>query len=152
MSFLRRFFFLFFVCFIFLFLSQSYLFADQEQLTLEQELSKARSKSTTGLILAVVGSVIFAGSMILTVADQKETASAGITNYDVYVEYDKKVKGIYIVGDILGLVTGGAGLAIHLSARKEVKRLEKEEGLKANLMLGTLPEYRAMGLKITISW
>ena len=104
------------------------------------------------MILAIVGSAIFAGSMILTFADQKETASVGYTNYDVYVEYDKKVKGIYIVGDILGLVVGGAGLAIHLPARKEVKRLEKEKDLIAQVTLGMLPEYRAMGMKIAISW
>ena len=152
MSFLKRFFFLFFVFTLFVFLSQPYLFANQEQLTMEQRLSKATSKSSTGLILAIVGSAIFAGSMILTFADQKETASVGYTNYDVYVEYDKKVKGIYIVGDILGLVVGGAGLAIHLPARKEVKRLEKEKDLIAQVTLGMLPEYRAMGMKIAISW
>lgn len=152
MSFLKRFFLLFFVFTLFVFLSQPYLFAKPEQLTLEQELSKATSKSSTGLILAIVGSVIFAGSMVLTFADQKETASVGYTDYEVYVEYDKKIKGLYLVGDVLGLVLTGAGLAIHLPAKKEVKRLEKEKDLTAQVTLGMLPEHRAMGMKITISW
>ena len=152
MSFLKRFFLLFFVCLLFVFLSQPYLFADPEQLTIEQELSKATQKSSTGLILAVVGGVIFAGSMVLTFADQKETVEVGVDDWTVTAEYDKKVKGIYLVGDILGLLMGGAGLAIHLPARKEVKRLEKEKDLTAQVTLGMLPEHRAMGMKITISW
>ncbi len=125
MSFLKRFFFLFFVCLLFVFLSQPYLFANQGQLTIEQELSKATKKSSTGLILAIVGSAIFAGSMILTFADQKEVVEVGIGTSTITAEYDKKIKGIYLVGDILGLIVGGAGLAIHLPAKKEVKRLEK---------------------------
>jgi len=39
-----------------------------------------------------------------------------------------------------------------LPARKEVKRLEKEKDLTAQVTLGMLPEHRAMGMKITISW
>jgi len=153
MGFLKRFFFLFFVCLLFVFLSQPYLFADPEQLTIEQELSKATQKSSTGLMLAIVGGVIFTGSMILTFADQKETAEVGIgEDWTVTAEYDKKVKALYLVGDLLGLIVGGAGLAIHLPARKEVKRLEKEKDLTAQVTLGMLPEHRAMGMKITISW
>ncbi|MBA7628731.1 hypothetical protein ES703_36226 [subsurface metagenome] len=153
MGFLKRFFFLFFVCSLFVFLSQPYLFADPEQLTIEQELSKATQKSSTGLMLAIVGSVIFIGSMILTFADQKETAEVGIgEDWTVTAEYDKKVKGLYLVGDLLGLIVGGAGLAIHLPARKEIKRLEKEKDLTAQITLGMLPEHKAVGMKISLSW
>lgn len=153
MSFSKRFCFLFFVLTLFVFLSQPYLFAEPEQLTLEQRLSKATSKSSTGLILAVVGSVIFTGSMILTFADQKETAEIGIgEDWTVTAEYDKKVKALYLVGDVLGLIIGGAGLAIHLPARKEIKRLEKEKDLTAQITLGMLPEHKAVGMKINISW
>lgn len=153
MSFSKRFCFLFFVFTLFVFLSQPYLFAEPEQLTVEQELSKATSKSSTGLILAVVGGAIFAGSMILTFADQKEVVEVGMENYyTVTAEYDKKIKGIYLVGDVLGLLIGGAGLAIHLPAKKEVKRLKKEKDLTAQVTLGMLPEHKAMGMKITISW
>lgn len=148
----KRFFFMVFVLTLFVFLSQPYLFAEPERLTLEQELSKATKKSSTGLILAVVGGVIFAGSMILTFADQTETAEIGVEDWNVTVEYDKKIKGLYLVGDILGLIVGGAGLAIHLPARKEVKRLEKEKDLTSQVAFGMLPEYRAMGMKISISW
>jgi len=153
MSFSKRFFFLFFVCSLFVFLSQPYLFASPEQLTIEQELSKATQKSSTGLMLAVVGGVIFTGSMILTFADQKETAEIGIgEDWTVTAEYDKKVKGLYIVGDLLGLIVGGAGLAIHLPARKEMKRLQRQRNLTSQVAFGMLPEYRAMGMKVTISW
>jgi len=152
MSFSKRFCFLFFVFTLFVFLSQPYLFAEPEQLTLEQRLSKATSKSSTGLILAVVGGVIFAGSMILTFADQKETAEVGFEDWSVSVEYDKKVKALYLVGDVLGLIVGGVGLAIHLPARKEVKRLQRQRNLTSQVAFGMLPEYRAMGMKITISW
>jgi len=152
MSFLRRFFFLFFVCLLFLFLSQSYLFADQEQLTLEQELSKAKSKSATGLILAITGSVLLAGSMILIFADPEEIVDVEMGTWTYVTVRSKKTKGIYFVGGILGLLVGGTGLAIHLPAKNEVKRLEKERGLTTQVRLGMLPEYRAMGMKITISW
>jgi len=91
--------------------------------------------------------------MILTFADQKETAEVGIgEDWTVTAEYDKKVKGLYLVGDLLGLIVGGAGLAIHLPARKEVKRLEKEKALITQVKLGVLPEHRAIGMKISISW
>ena len=153
MNFSKRFFLLFFVCLLFVFLSQPYLFANQGQLTIEQELSKAAKKSSTGLILAVAGGIIFAGSMILTFADQKEVVEIGMENYyTVTAEYDKKIKGIYLVGDVLGLIVGGAGLAIHLPAKKEVKRLEKEKELTTQVKLGVLPEHKAIGMKITISW
>jgi len=152
MSFSKRFFFLFFVCFLFVFLSQPYLFADPEQLTIEEKLSKATQKSSTGLVLALIGGVIFTGSMILTFADQKETAEVGIEDWSVSVEYDKKIKALYLVGDLLGLIVGGAGLAIHLPARKEVKRLQRQRNLTSQVAFGMLPEYRAMGMKVTISW
>lgn len=144
----NRFLVFFFVVLLFVFFSQSYLYSSQEQSTLEQQLAKARSKSSTGLIMTIVGSVIFTGSMILTFADQKEVLEITATT----ITYDKKIKGIYVVGDILGLVAGAAGLAIHLPARKEVKRLEKEKGLTARISLGVVPEYRATGIKITISF
>lgn len=148
MSFLKRFLMLFFVILLFVFFSQSYLFCNQEQATLEKELSNAKSKSSTGLILAIAGVVVFTGSAVLTFADQKEVVEIG---WD-YLSYDKKVKGIYIVGDILGLVTGAVGLTIHLSAKRNVKKLEKEKGLTTRVTLGVLPKYKARGIKITISF
>jgi hypothetical protein len=137
------------ICVILSIIVFSFLFFhDAFSQNLELELYKAKSRSTAGLIITFTGGIIFGVSMLLTYSDYQYSYAIGYS----YILLTRRVKAIYIAGDILGIITMGVGLAIHLPARKEVKRLEKERKITACAELGLLPEYRAAGIKLKISF
>jgi hypothetical protein len=109
------------------------------QISLADDTGKLESKRGTGLALTIGGSIVLAASLVLTFADQKEVLKIG---YD-YITYDKKVKGIYVVGDVVGIITSAIGLAIYIPANRQ---------LKSKVTVSAFPTYKGAGLKIIFTF
>lgn len=145
-------FFILSVCVLFLLAT----FGFGQDLNIGQELNKAKSKKTVGLVLMISGGVILASSMYFTFADKIKIYTSE-RHYipppiDLYTYtwtlIDTKIKTLYIVGDVVGLVSGIVGLAIHLSAVKKLKRLNS----KVVADIGILPEFNAVGVRLRINF
>jgi len=123
---------------------------DKDYLSWKNDLSRAKGKSSTGSILTSVGGLVFVPCMILTFVHMETKYEYG---YWGLVQYEKKkARAPYLIGDAIGLVTLIFGLAIHLPAHGEVKRLENEGRIEGYLTAGLLPKYRAIGIQLELSF
>ena len=136
-------FFILSICALFLLTTSGF----SQELNIGQELKKAKSKRTVGLVLMIGGGVILAGSTYLIFADKEVILRLSPGLFPILNTY-KEIKTIYIVSGAIGLATGVAGLATHLSARKKIKRLKGE----AVAEIGILPEFNAVGVRLRISF
>jgi len=121
---------------------------DDRQLAWKNDLATARSKRSTGLIVALTGAAVLIPCAILTFADK--TQELGLTYSSI--TYEENVKTAYIIGDAVGLVAIVAGLSIHSSAGQRITRLEEEGRNAGYFSVGLSAKYRAIGLNIGISF
>ncbi len=109
-----------------------------------QKLAKAKSRRSTGTVLAVSGGIVFTACMVLTFVNQE-------SEFD-FPYFKKKARIGYVIGDAIGLVALITGLAISLPASSGIKEIEEEGKIKGYLKAGSLPEYRAVGFQFILSF
>lgn len=109
-----------------------------------QKLAKAKSRRSTGTVLAISGGIVFTACMVLTFAHQEP-------EFD-FPYFKKKSRIGYVIGDAIGLAALITGLAISLPASGEIKEIEEEGKIKGYIKAGALPEYRAVGFQFILSF
>jgi len=114
----------------------------------QQRLSSAKKKSSTGLIIGIVGAAIFIPSSIALFVDKKQELYISYGS----VLYQEKPKPGYLVLAGVGLTSLVAGMAIHFSGKRSANQLEQEGSKKGYISAGLLPEYNAIGVQIGISF
>ena len=123
---------------------------DKGYISWKNDLARAKGKSSTGLILTIAGGLVFVPCMVLTFVHRETKYEYG---YWGLVQFKKKkVQTSYLIGDAIGLVALISGIAIHLPAHGEVKRLENEGRRSGYIKAGLLPKYKAIGIQIGISF
>ncbi|MFC2164014.1 SH3 domain-containing protein [Acidobacteriota bacterium] len=114
----------------------------------QQRLSSAKKKSSTGLIIGIVGAAIFIPSSIALFVDKREELYISYSS----VTYQEKPKPGYLVLAGVGLTSLVAGMAIHFSGKRSANQLEQEGRKKGYISAGLLPGYNAIGVQIGISF
>jgi len=118
--------------------------SEYELITWKQNLARAKSRRSTGTVLAVSGGLVFTACMVLTFAHQESTFE--------FPFFKQKARTGYIIGDAIGLVALITGFAITLPAHREVKEIEEEGKIKGYLKVGSLPEYKAAGVQFVFKF